>query len=237
MAIDAIAVRTVIAPALPTIDEPVLEYIATLVVEGDGGITRPLEDELLPFLTGQSDDDDDDEAGRVLCARLEVLLWEAFGKETHRGGPLADTDRTLSAPVRIDEIMPCAHDELHELDKRPKSRIFSGEDGEEGETYAEKRDRKAHDGVPLSCRKGVAAAEGFGLTERGWRRPPKDYSCGMHAPLSAGNGALKITVPVGAARCTDCDGPGHSCKKCGGTGSLKGGRKFADLRIPGQIIR
>lgn len=234
MATDATAVRAVIAPALPDIDEPVLEYISTLVAEGDGGITRPLEDELLPFLTGESDDDD--EAGRVLCARVEVLLWEAFGKETYCRGSSADTDKTLSAPVRIDEIMPCAHDELHELDKRPKSRIFSGEGGE-AETYAEKRDRKAHDGVPLSCRKGVAATDGFGLTERGWRRPQKDYSCGMDAPLSVVNGALKVTVPVGASRCTDCDGPGNSCKKCGGTGSLKGGRKFTELRLSGQIVR
>jgi len=83
MEVDADSVRKLIAPALEGVDEPILEYLATLIAEEEGGPTRPLRDEVGPFLMSAGIDGiDDEDAGNALCDRLEILLRAEFATGT-----------------------------------------------------------------------------------------------------------------------------------------------------------
>lgn len=103
MADETEVVRTVIAPVLQGVDEPILDYLASLIAEEEGGPTRPLRDEVVPYLMSAGIEGvEDEDAGNSLCARLEELLKAKFGND----GGTATTSTTatlLNAPLNLGE--------------------------------------------------------------------------------------------------------------------------------------
>lgn len=110
MAASTEAVRAVLDRELAGVDDPVLEYLSALIAEEDGGPTRPLQDEVAPFLMSAGIDGvDDEDAANALCDRLEAVFKAEFGGGAAPSAPAAVAGASggtlLNAPLNIGEAM------------------------------------------------------------------------------------------------------------------------------------
>mmetsp|Transcript_4420 Transcript_4420/g.12944 ORF Transcript_4420/g.12944 Transcript_4420/m.12944 type:complete len:246 (-) Transcript_4420:73-810(-) len=198
MEADAEAVRAVVAPALEGMDEPTLDYLAALIAEEDGGPTRPLAAELVPFLAAAGIEGVVDEAAAGdACARLEALLREAFPPGAAEVEWSRPAGTLLSAPVCLGASQPVLGEAawlgVRRGVRSPSCRLLprGTEEEEAPEERGRVKNRAEHDGVPLSIRKDAFVAEGYGLQMLGAERPRQKNPCGLERPLGA-QAQLKI---------------------------------------------
>jgi len=223
---DAEAVRAVIAPALPGLDETFLDYLAAVVAEEEGGPTRPLAEELTPLLlsAGAGGDDEDEAAALATCAQLEKLLRDCFGDADGSGSGAAAADSSEEGPSRLRAPLSLGAlanvwDEASQQEQAtieacaPRRSLLgaaaiysAGVDaGSDDELYsqlarAKAKARAKHDGVPLSRREERCGGQGFGLRAHGGeRRPRRIYSVGMERPALS-DAELKIQPDGGPSK-------------------------------------
>jgi len=100
-------VRAVLGVELQGVDEPILEYLSSLIAEEDGGPTRPLRDDVVPFLlsSGMPGIDDED-AGNALCDKIEEQLRAKFGGTTAKmkKNDCENGTTLLKAPLHIGKL-------------------------------------------------------------------------------------------------------------------------------------
>lgn len=198
MAVDLAVVRAVLDIAVSDIDEPVLDYLTSLIAEGDAGPMRPLVEDVAPFLLA-SGSAPDEAAAEELCERLEAMLRREFGDAGETGGETVVSQGgkkadKLEHPIRLRDLVAepepgFPYGEVH------KSRVFAG--GEPEESYSAVQTRKKHDGVSLSKRQDKFARPDYGLRPTGGERKPRvKYSWTDGRPY-AHDGQLKISLPGG----------------------------------------
>lgn len=187
MVADAAAVRALLAPILRNMDDPVLDYVAVLIAEGEGGPTRPLAAEVVPFLVstcdGSTTDDEDGSAALALCRRLEQLLYQAFGEEDVAREE-AEVAR-LGKPMRMGEATQQGGLEVFGNERSSRGTLGSrAVDYEEDHSTAKKKIQ--HDGVPLSARTGPWSKPEVGLRAHGGvQRPRQQHAVGLEAPITS----------------------------------------------------
>jgi len=102
---DTDEVRKVIELELSGVDEPVLEYIAAIIAEEEGGPLGPWRDEVVPYLLSAGlEGVDDDDTGNALCDKIEARLKKVFGgieKKPSKQKAKADGVTVLNAPINL----------------------------------------------------------------------------------------------------------------------------------------
>lgn len=182
-----------------------MDYLVAVIADGEGGPTRPLADEVVPFLVSMGVEGATDEAAALsLCGDMERRLAAALGGPgggaAEPVGPLA----LLAAPVCLGAAMPLpsAPESPRRCGALPTrggllsaTRVDSDGEGEgKAEAGARARKKAAEDGVSLSKRKEHARAREFRLRTHGDARPARPkIAVGIERPLLA-NGQLKLNA-------------------------------------------
>mmetsp|Transcript_42004 Transcript_42004/g.121356 ORF Transcript_42004/g.121356 Transcript_42004/m.121356 type:complete len:210 (+) Transcript_42004:55-684(+) len=188
------AVQRVLGALLPGLDDSMLEYLVASILEGEGGPTRPLWEDLGPFLAASGETE---AAAAATCRRLEAAMRQRFATAScdTRGGEAAVA---LARPIRPQDAMaPSAEVSIDSNFPRFRAResaaTVSGDDdiAEDGAGKRTRQGRDCVDGVPLSYRPSAAWSKAELHANGGGRKPRKVHSVGLEHPLPH-DAALKV---------------------------------------------
>lgn len=191
-------VRSVLEAVFDHLDAPILNYLVGVIADGDGGPTRPLQDDILPILLSAGIDDSTDGDAEAICNVIEQRLRSANAGYSGGGQAFDGALSPLDAPVRLEDVAAVVgltgDESCIAKDMIVRSRMF----GDDDRSLTEKTsmDGKWHDGVSLNRRKLDFDAPTYGLRAFGAARERKKNPCGMERPLLA-NGQIKLE-PRGA---------------------------------------